>query len=71
MSFEGGNFINIHCALENSLNFNLSYFRLQTQSPGRRLSHLAKRRTVFSSANLKSSGLASQSTSGGQLFIDR
>lgn len=39
-------------------------FRMLTKSPGNRLSHLAKRRAIFSSANLlKPSGSSSADTS--------
>lgn len=54
-------------------NRNLMYFefvsRLLCQSPGNRLSHLAKRRAIFSSANL-----ATQKTStlvGPQILLDK
>lgn len=43
--------------------------RLLSQSPGNRLSHLAKRRAIFSSANL-----ATQKTStlvGPQILLDK
>ncbi|CRL03377.1 CLUMA_CG016223, isoform A [Clunio marinus] len=47
--------------------------KLLTQSPGSRLSHLAKRRQIFSSANLKSSLNASHSasSSGRSFMVDK
>ncbi|KAG5667494.1 hypothetical protein PVAND_015474 [Polypedilum vanderplanki] len=49
--------------------------KLLTQSPGRRLSHLANRRKVFSSANLKSTstshGLNRTFSGSGQMLIDK
>lgn len=47
-------------------------YRLLAQSPGSRLSHLANRRKVFSSASLKTtSTTTSQKTSSGCMLIDK
>ena len=45
--------------------------RFLTQSPGSRLSHLANRRKVFSSAHLKSSAKTSQKSFGSSFLIDK
>lgn len=48
-------------------------FRLLARSPGKRLSHLAKRRSIFSSANLKTNclnGFQSTSITNRRILID-
>lgn len=42
-----------------------------TQSPGNRLSHLAKRRAVFSSANLATNSQKLNSSIGPQILLDK
>ncbi|KAI8038498.1 uncharacterized protein LOC128254656 [Drosophila gunungcola] len=45
--------------------------KMLTQSPGNRLSHLAKRRAIFSSANLATNSLKLNSSIGPQLMVDK
>ncbi|XP_026841638.1 uncharacterized protein LOC6592406 [Drosophila persimilis] len=44
--------------------------KMLTQSPGNRLSHLAKRRAIFSSANLATNSLKLNSSIGPQILLD-
>ncbi|XP_030386582.1 uncharacterized protein LOC115633297 isoform X2 [Scaptodrosophila lebanonensis] len=45
--------------------------KMLTQSPGNRLSHLAKRRAIFSSANLATNSLKLNSSIGPQILLDK
>ncbi|KAH8277728.1 hypothetical protein KR018_004221 [Drosophila ironensis] len=45
--------------------------KLLTQSPGNRLSHLAKRRAIFSSANLATNSQKLNSSIGPQILLDK
>uniref|UniRef100_A0A6P4G375 Uncharacterized protein LOC108053794 n=1 Tax=Drosophila rhopaloa TaxID=1041015 RepID=A0A6P4G375_DRORH len=45
--------------------------KMLTQSPGNRLSHLAKRRAIFSSANLATNSLKLNSSIGPQIMLDK
>ncbi|EDW85641.1 uncharacterized protein Dwil_GK23188 [Drosophila willistoni] len=45
--------------------------KMLTQSPGNRLSHLAKRRAIFSSANLATNSMKLTSTIGPQILLDK
>ncbi|KAH8399335.1 hypothetical protein KR215_007993 [Drosophila sulfurigaster] len=45
--------------------------KMLTQSPGNRLSHLAKRRAIFSSANLATNSIKLNSSIGPQILLDK
>ncbi|XP_034477675.1 uncharacterized protein LOC117784130 isoform X2 [Drosophila innubila] len=45
--------------------------KMLTQSPGNRLSHLAKRRAIFSSANLATNSIKLNSSMGPQILLDK
>lgn len=45
--------------------------RMLTQSPGNRLSHLAKRRAIFSSANLATNSIKLNNSMGPQILLDK